>query len=202
MCGVGLPGCPPPTLAAIANDWLHSNSVSYTTDGHFIVSVRHQDWVIKINYANGAGSGNVIWRLGKDGDFGITSSDPYPWFSHQHDAQYELGGNEIISIYDNANTRRVALPTGNSRGQVYRIDEASRTASHVLNADLGVYSDALGSAERLLNGNYSFNSGRIQPTRDLSRSQEVNLSGALTFELEANRSNYRSFRMRDMYTPH
>ena len=79
-------GCPPVNLAPVANNWLHSNSVSYTADGHFLLSMRHQDWVIKINYAIGAGSGNVIWRLGKDDDFTITSSDPYPWFSHQHDA--------------------------------------------------------------------------------------------------------------------
>ena len=122
-------GCQPFHLAPIANDWLHSNSISYTPDGHFLVSVRHQDWVIKIDYANGSGTGRVIWRLGKDGDFTINSSDPYPWFSHQHDAEYELGGTQVLSLYDNGNTRRTQFPTANSRGQLYRLDEASRTAS-------------------------------------------------------------------------
>ena len=154
-------GCPQPTLAPIANDWLHSNSLAYTTDGHLIMSIRHQDWVIKINYANGTGNGNVIWRLGKDGDFSINSSDPYPWFSHQHDAEYELGGNEILSIYDNGNIRKIAFPAANSRGQVYKIDEVNRRATHELNADLGVYSFAVGAAQRLLNGNYHFTNGFI-----------------------------------------
>ena len=57
-------------------------------DGNLIVSVRHQDWVIKIDYAHGHGDGHVIWRLGQGGDFAVISSDPSPWFSHQHYAHY------------------------------------------------------------------------------------------------------------------
>ena len=55
--------------AAKANDWTHGNSVSLTYDGNLIYSARHQDLVYKIAYANGAGDGHVIWKLGKDGDF-------------------------------------------------------------------------------------------------------------------------------------
>jgi hypothetical protein len=180
---------------------MHSNSVSYTTDGHFIMSVRHQDWVIKIDYANGAGTGNIIWRLGKDGDFTINSSDPFPWFSHSHDAEYELGGNELLSIYDNGNTRRALNPTANSRGQAYRINEISRTATLELNADLGIYAPAVGAAQRLLNGNYHFTSG-FTTIPGQSRSHEVNPSGVRIYELDTiNSIDYRSFRMRDMYTP-
>ena len=51
-----------------------------TADGNLLYSARHQDWLIKIDYANGAGSGRVIWRLGKDGDFTMRSDDPSPWF--------------------------------------------------------------------------------------------------------------------------
>ncbi len=44
-----------PVLPAV--DWLHVNAVSWSPeDGNLIVSVRHQDWVIKIDYANGAGT--------------------------------------------------------------------------------------------------------------------------------------------------
>jgi hypothetical protein len=198
----GSGGCPPYFLSSTtANDWMHSNSVSYTTDGHFIMSVRHQDWVIKIDYANGAGTGNIIWRLGKDGDFTINSSDPFPWFSHSHDAEYELGGNELLSIYDNGNTRRALNPTANSRGQAYRINEISRTATLELNADLGIYAPAVGAAQRLLNGNYHFTSG-FTTIPGQSRSHEVNPSGVRIYELDTiNSIDYRSFRMRDMYTP-
>jgi hypothetical protein len=190
-------GCQPFHLAPIANDWLHSNSVSYTPDGHFLVSVRHQDWVIKIDYANGSGTGRVIWRLGKDGDFTINSSDPYPWFSHQHDAEYELGGTQILSLYDNGNTRQTQFPTANSRGQVYRIDEANRTASLLLNANLGHYSPAVGSAQRLANGNYHFLSGFLSGT---AQAPEVTPAGAIIFNMQNGIGTYRATRMKSLYS--
>src|SRR5262249_24232204 len=57
-----------PRLPAV--DWLHINNVDWSpADGHLIVSVRHQDWVVKIDYRNGAGDGHVVWRLGEGGDF-------------------------------------------------------------------------------------------------------------------------------------
>ena len=70
-------------------DWLHANSIAWSPeDGDLIVSLRAQDWVIKIDYDNGTGDGHVVWRLGQGGDFTINSSDPSPWFSHQHDVRY------------------------------------------------------------------------------------------------------------------
>ena len=74
------PGCATHYLAADANDWTHGNAVVETPDGALLYSCRHQDWLIKIDYANGVGSGDVIWRLGKEGDFTYDSTDPYPWF--------------------------------------------------------------------------------------------------------------------------
>src|SRR5262245_56219332 len=74
-----------PRLPAVG--WLHVNSVALSpADGNLILSMRHQDWVIKIDYRNGAGDGHVVWRLGQAGDFTVNSTDPNPWFSHQHNA--------------------------------------------------------------------------------------------------------------------
>jgi hypothetical protein len=73
-------GSPEPTAVVPrlpAVDWLHVNAVSLSpADGNLIVSLRHQDWVIKIDYRNGAGDGHVIWRLGQGGDFTLNSVDP------------------------------------------------------------------------------------------------------------------------------
>ena len=70
VCTLDRPGCPTLVLAEQANDWLHSNAIDYSaTDGNLILSVRHQDWVLKLDYRDGLGSGDVIWRLGVDGDF-------------------------------------------------------------------------------------------------------------------------------------
>src|SRR5262249_19633880 len=78
-----------PTLHEGPSDWMHANSIAWSpADGNLIMSLRSQDWVIKIDYADGRGDGHVIWRLGRGGHFRINSADRLPWFSHQHDARY------------------------------------------------------------------------------------------------------------------
>jgi len=160
--------------------------------------MRHQDWVIKINYQNGAGSGDVMWRLGKDGDFTISADGPDPWFSHQHDPQFLADGSTLI-LFDNSNVRHETDHVANSRGQVISLDEANRTASMMLNADLGAYCMALGSAEKLRNGNYYFHCGWSGDATSLLL--EMDPAGQIVYALHAQAAEYRSFRMRDLYTP-
>ena len=184
------------------NDWMHSNSVSYSpVDGNLIVSVRHHDWVVKVDYQDGAGGGHVIWRLGPEGDFAIVSGDPWPWFSHTHDAKY-VSENQII-VYDNGNTRHVDQPVAHSRGQAYAIDEVNMVAILTLNADLGDYSRAVGSAQQLMNGNFHFNSGALgAKPDDYSTSDEVlPHNGRKTYSIKIGDKVYRSFRMRNLYMP-
>lgn len=197
-------GCPPFYNAAVANDWLHGNSLQLTPDGSILYSARHQDWVIKIDYANGSGSGDVLWRLGKDGDFTIESDDPYPWFSHQHDANFEYADPTKLTVFDDGNVRYASNQSAHSRGQVIQLDERNRTAKLVLNADLGAYADALGSAQRLRNGDYHFDVGWIRGVNgepDRGRSLEVDALGKIVYEIEVDTPVYRSFRMRSLYEP-
>ncbi len=207
--------CPPMLLAKTGTDWTHGNSIHLSHDGHLLLSLRHQDWVVKIEYADTWGSGRILWRLGKDGDFNINSTDPYPWFSHQHDAGFEEEAPLSFSTYrgaraplprmmvfDNGNTRVVERP-GNSRGQVYELDEANLQARLVLNADLGVYAFAVGTAQKLSNGNYHFDAGYIRGANNSvsARAFEVTPTGAIVYDAVANTPLYRSIRMTDMYTP-
>jgi hypothetical protein len=186
-----------PRLPAV--DWLHVNAVSLSPpDGNLVLSVRHQDWVIKIDYRNGAGDGHVVWRLGAGGDFTVNSADPSPWFSHQHNAHY-IDDHTLI-LFDNGNTRQAIDPNAHSRGQVWHLDETAMTATLVVNADLGNYSFRLGSAQRLSNGNYSFMSGSqgIVP-HDIAQSIEVLPDGTPTYVLQFAGPEYRSFRLRTLY---
>ncbi len=183
-----------------AVSWLHDNAVSLSpADGNLLLSVRHQDWVIKIDYENGAGDGHIVWRLGAGGDFAVNSADPSPWFSHQHNAHY-IDDHTLI-LFDNGNTRRATDPGAHSRGQVWALDETNMTATPVLNADLGSYSGALGAAERLSNGNYSFTLGTNGPVpiRPPAHTVEVTPTGVKVFDLEANTPEYRSYRVRTLY---
>jgi len=196
-------GCPTFYLASMANDWTHGNAIQETPDGNLLYSTRHQDWLIKISYDGGTGDGHIIWRLGQGGDFQISSGDAYPWFSHQHDGNFQADDPTRLVVFDDGNTRVAAMQGGNSRGQVFQIDEQSRTVTPVLNADLGVYSIAVGSAQHLRDGNYHFDAGYVTENGTIdSYSFEVDPTGQIQYEARQNVILYRTFRMLDMYTPH
>jgi len=193
-------GCPPFFLAPVANDWLHGNSLQLTPDGNMLYSARHQDWLVKISYDNGNGSGSVMWRLGKDGDFQAVSGDSSPWFSHQHDGGFS-DSDGSLTVFDNGNMRASLDPSIHSRGQMWKVDELGRTASLEVNADLGIYSFALGSAHKLTGGGYHFNLGWVPGTTPASaRSIEVDEAGHVRFADDTAVPVYRTFRLKDLYT--
>jgi hypothetical protein len=176
-----------PGVSPTVHDWLHGNAVYYwphdgaappsTAPGDLLWSSRHQDWVLKIDYQDGAGAGDILWRMGPSGDFAFvnTYNDPWPWFSHQHEVGIENGGTGVFDLMDNGNTR-VSPPSGqgsstggipglgtkcgpsdcHSRGMALNLNEAALQVSPVLSVDLGYYSSAMGSAQLLANGNYYF----------------------------------------------
>jgi uncharacterized protein (TIGR03118 family) len=195
-------GDPVPT-AVVPNypavDWVLTNTVNYSpADGNLILSIRNQDWVVKIDYQDGEGDGHVIWRLGKGGDFTVNSTDPNPWFSDQHDARYI--DDSTLVVFDNGNTRRASNPTAHSRGQVWKLDEQHLTATLVVNADLGNYSDALGAAQRLPNGNFFFTSGRQGKPPWFDQSIEVRPDGSQVYVLQDNSGpEFHSYRVQTLY---
>lgn len=200
--GPGGGGCPPIFLAAQANGWLHSNSLNYIpSSGDFLISMPEQDWVLKIDWHDGGGSGKVLWRLGEGGDFVPKASDPSPWFSYQHDAGFEPAGSDLISVLDDGHARKKKNPAANNRGQVWKLDETSHAAMLVYNADLGVYSIAVGSAQTLKDGGYTFEAGFIDRGSPYSRAVETSADGRIIYAQQVEGLIvYRSFRVADMYS--
>jgi hypothetical protein len=196
-----------------ANDWLHSNSVQLTADGNLLLSERHQDWVLKIAYNNGAGDGHVIWKMGPFGDFRILNppqtqcgdTNIYPWFTHQHDVNFQVqnGITEVMTVFDDGNLRVSQCGRGNSRGMVLSVAEGARTVYYQTLADLGQYSSALGSAQLLIappNPIFaSFGNGLLAGGG--AESVETDLTGHVVYDLHTNDGSYRTYRYRDMYTP-
>ena len=215
-CAHGVEGCPLfSDQFTTANDWLHSNSVQLLQDGNILLSERNQDWILKINYANGHGDGSILWKLGPFGDFTILNppqtqcGDPnvYPWPTHQHDATFQLQSNAIktMTVYDDGNLRWVQCGhTGHSRGMVLAIAEVPKTVYIQTAADMGAFSPALGSAQLLaIPGNplyASFDSGLLNLPANAARSTEVDLNGNIVYELQASWLSYRTYRMQDLYT--
>ncbi len=197
-------GCPPVLLSSPANDWLHANSLEYlTSDRDLLVSLREQNWVVKLDYNNATGTGGILWRLGLAGDFklGSTKGAPFPWFSGQHDAGFVNGGERTLLVFDNGITRH-AIQGGDSRGQVWNIDQTNMVASLQLNADLGAYSQSLGSAQLLQNGDYMFQAGYIKLGATVEvQSTELTPNGTAVYQFQSvgpSRS-YRGWRLTDLY---
>ena len=218
-CVINQGSCPPmlllgPGIAPFAKDWLHANSLYYQPqDGSIIWSSRHQDWVMKVDYQNGSGTGNILWRMGLDGDFAFHNiyNDAWPWFSHQHDAGIENNGAGPLTVFDNGDTRvsqpPVGLGSGNSRGMALTVDEKGLQVTPILSVDLGVYAQALGSAQLLSDGNYFFLAADVllAPTTVVSDSIEIlptagTDTGTQVLSLRSTQS-YRAWRMPSLYTP-
>jgi hypothetical protein len=154
-------------------DWTHSNGLLYSSDDHnLLLSIRHQNWIVKIDFNDGHGSGNVLWRLGEGGDFKLAGgTDPTDWFYAQHGMNYfttNTTGVFRLGVFDNGNDRLFPAPTGqvicqpgalvNSRCYstvpVVEVDEANRTATLVTHyvPPPNFFSFFGGDVERLANG--------------------------------------------------
>jgi len=151
-------------------DWTHSNALAYTPDGNLLLSMRAQSWILKIDYANGTGSGNVLWKLGEDGDFTLLGGDPTQWFYAQHNPSLisTNGPQMTLAVYDDGNYRTdsegVACGTSSSappcytRATIFQIDESTNMASLLWQYLPGFYSFWGGSIGELSNGDVEFDS--------------------------------------------
>ena len=98
-------------------DWTHSNDMLYSSDDrNLLLSMRHQNWIVKIDFNDGQGSGKVLWRLGEGGDFKLVGgTDPTDWFYAQHGMYYftpQTAGIFRLGLMDNGNDRIYPQPTG------------------------------------------------------------------------------------------
>jgi arylsulfate sulfotransferase len=163
-------------------DWTHSNAVTYSPDDKsLMVSIRHQSWVIKVDYNDGAGDGHVLWKLGYQGDFALQSGttnavDPVDWFWAQHDSNIvstNSAGTIDVLLFDNGNQR--VLNSGgtlcspgttpcDSRVPILHLDENAKTADITWVDKLApLFSFFGGSARMLKNGNIEFDECAATP---------------------------------------
>lgn len=182
-----------PTYAQDASDgtkdWTHGNSVVHDPrDDSLLVSLRHQDWILKLERE----SGELLWRFGPEGDFALANGD---WSYHQHAPELQDDGS--LLIYDNGNGRE-SLAEGQlpySRVVQYELDEETMVASEVweYRGAEPYYAPFLGDADRLDNGNVLIVDGGlvadpVAPVIALhnhkqARLREVTPDGEVVFEL-------------------
>ena len=188
-------------------DWTHCNALVYEPDGSLLLSSRHQSWVLKLDYANGAGSGDVLWRLGPGGDFTLSSNDPAQWFYNQHYPSLvsTSGPTQRIALYDNGDTRpdSSGQPCSQdcySRAVIMNIDESALTAQVSWQYSPGWYSFWGGSIVVLPNNNVEFDS--TAPSGSYSKVLEVTQTSTPQKVWEMDTSNtafYRAYRIPSLY---
>jgi arylsulfate sulfotransferase len=130
--------------------------------------VRHQSWILKIDYANGAGTGNVVWKLGEDGDFTLLGGDSSQWFYAQHypDVLNTNGSKMTLAVWDNGNLRIDpdgtacgSTPSASacySRATIFQVDESTNVANLLWQDLPGFFSNWGGSMQTLSNGDVEF----------------------------------------------
>ena len=146
-------------------DWTHSNALVYTPDNNLLLSMRNQSWILKIDYKDGTGSGNVLWKLGESGDFTILGGDPSDWFYGQHDPSIVTtnGTQTTLAVFDDGDLRidSGGVPCGTapacySRATIFQIDEGTYLATLLWQSTPGLYTPWGGSIEVLSNGDVEF----------------------------------------------
>ena len=152
-------------------DWTHGNALLYSADDHdLLFSMRHQNWIVKIDFQDGTGTGNILWHLGYQGDFTLVGgTDPTDWFYAQHGMNFfstNTSGVFLLGMFDNGNDRQFpagvtcgaagAPPCEYSTVPVLQIDENAKTATFVSHymPPASMYSFWGGQADLLPNGDY------------------------------------------------
>jgi arylsulfate sulfotransferase len=205
-------------------DWTHSNAIVYLPqDGNLLLSMRHQSWILKIDYSNGAGTGDVLWHLGYQGDFTLTNNgapttDPSLWFSFQHFPSLisQTGSQINLAVWDNGDYRPLDMngtvcqipgpPDCYSRATVFQIDESSMVANLLWADAPGYFGVWGGSVNQLANGNIEFdlNAPETPPASNVaSEVQEVTQTASPTviwqMDIPTPMNAYRAYRVPSLY---
>jgi hypothetical protein len=151
----------------------HMNAIDIDEDGHILISSRHMSEVTKIHRE----TGSIIWRLGgAHSDFTFENDDELNGFRSQHDIR--VLGDGHYTVFDNGNLHNPPV----SRAVEYALDTTAMTATLVwqFRDTPDKYTDWMGNAQRLPNGNTLIN----WADGSLPKLTEVRPNGEKAFEMD------------------
>jgi hypothetical protein len=200
-------------------DWTHTNAIVYTPDDHnILVSMRHQNWVVKVDYNDGAGTGNVLWTLGHGGTQNpltlVGGTDPTDWNYAQH-APAVVGptsaGIFSLVMMDNGDDRMFpdgglcgtgSEPACYSTVPVFQINETAKTATLTFHqtAPTSLYNSWGGNAEPMDNGNIEYDLCGTVSGSDIFEVTPDSANPTTVWHMHMTGNNsYRGFRISSLY---
>jgi arylsulfate sulfotransferase len=199
-------------------DWTHTNAIIYSKDdGNILVSIRHQNWVLKVDYKNGEGNGDILWHLGEGGDFKLLGGTaPQDWQYAQHDPGFfspNTTGVFSLGLMDNGDDRLYpagskCTPQGNlpasclySTIPVFQINEEEKTAKLTFHQKIPAadYSSFGGNTDELANGNVEYDLCGIG-TSSLVREVTQDAAMKTVWSMKLSDGNfYRAWRIPSLY---
>lgn len=193
-------------------DWTHSNALVYTADGNLLLSMRGQSWILKLDYANGKGSGDILWKLGPGGDFAISGGDPTQWFYAQHypNVLSSNGSLMTLAVYDDGNARTdstgvqcgssATAPVCYSRAAIFQVDTATNLATPLWQDLPGFFSFWGGSIDALSNGDVEFASSQPSIGPPVILEVTHTSSPQVVWQMNINGAHvYRGYRIPSLY---
>ncbi len=198
-------------------DWTHGNALLYSADDHnLLFSSRHESWIMKIDYQDGQGSGNILWRLGPDGDFKLVGgTDPTDWFYAQHGPTYFTPNTSVVfqlGVMDNGNDRQFppgvtcgsagAPPCHYSTAPVLQVDEVAMTATILSNytPPANFYSYFGGDVTLLPNGHIQADFCAKQGGSTIQEIDQSSGTAQVVWQVTTPGSNqYRALRLPSLY---
>jgi arylsulfate sulfotransferase len=199
-------------------DWTHANAVVYSPDdGNLLLSMRNQNWIIKVNYRDGTGDGRILWHLGPDGDFSLPAGQaPIEWNYGQHYPTFlssKTSGTFSLMFFNNGNNRQVdadddicgttGFSSCYSSVPTVELNEFANSAQVLEETNLSpIFSFCCGNAERLGNGNLEYDVAYDGNLPGVSYIQEVTteLNPQLVWQMNiTGQLAYRGFRIPSLY---
>ncbi len=162
-------------------DYVHPNAISRDDDGNIILCCRALCEVTKIN----SETGEIMWRLGgENNQFSFINDNIPEHFKFQHDAHRAYNGN--LTLFNNGKF----ITPQRSSAKEYKLDEVNLTATLVWyyeHPDVSgnpVYGPAMGSSQKLPNGNTIISWGSISSNTDRPTLTEVDSNKNITWEMK------------------
>ena len=160
----------------IQEDWSHANAIDVDYDGNYLVSFRSFNQIWKID----SESGNIIWRLGLNGDFKLENDEIF----YQQHAINKIDSSKYL-LFDNGS----ADIRSSSRALIFELDEKNKSFKLDKSIFLpdSLFTFKQGSVYQIDEENYLFTSS-VNNKTIISDS-----SGKILWTLSSDHSYYRVY---------